>query len=143
LLAAAAQYRWLSSSSLSSSSSSPSRSYPASALLIQQFENDINPAMSNDSNNLSSSLPVPWGRLKAWIEDQEKAEQQGYNPKPMTKSQIAALSNIVDFMDEPEPDVSDRDYVSFLMRERLLSYLLPLLLFISTDRHRKTHKGEG
>ncbi|KAM0253585.1 hypothetical protein ACHAQJ_007257 [Trichoderma viride] len=63
--------------------------------------------MSNDNNN---TMPVPWGRLKAWIEAQEQAEQQGYNPKPMTKPQVAALSYIVDFTDGPEPDVSDRDY---------------------------------
>ncbi|KAL7923867.1 hypothetical protein ACQKWADRAFT_288090 [Trichoderma austrokoningii] len=78
---------------------------------------DSNPAMdlSNNNHNL---MPVPWGRLKAWITAQEQAEQNGYNPNPPTKTQIAALSHIVDFLDEPEPTaeiIGKKDHVSELM----------------------------
>ena len=62
----------------------------------------------------AQKLSVPWDRLKAWIAEQESAEQQGRDT--MARPQLAALSHIVDFV-EPEPDVSGRDYVSLLMRE--------------------------
>ncbi|PTB79295.1 hypothetical protein M440DRAFT_2072 [Trichoderma longibrachiatum ATCC 18648] len=64
----------------------------------------------------AQSLPIPWDRLKQWIADQEAAEQQGHNPRPMTKPQLAALSHIVNFVEGSEPDVSDQDYVSLLMQ---------------------------
>ncbi|KAL7798423.1 hypothetical protein V8C37DRAFT_367773 [Trichoderma ceciliae] len=100
---------------------SPARSspYPASSSLAQHPKacaQHTDAAMNKDGKNIVSAMPVPWGRLKAWIEAQERAEQQGYNPQPMTKAQVAALSHLVEYMDEPEPDVSDRDYVSFLMQ---------------------------
>ncbi|KAH6610366.1 hypothetical protein Trco_000386 [Trichoderma cornu-damae] len=60
-------------------------------------------------------VPVPWDRLKAWIEAQEVGEQLGH--PSITKEQAAALSRLVDFLDGPEPDVSDRDYVSLLMHQ--------------------------
>ncbi|PTB43212.1 hypothetical protein M441DRAFT_66972 [Trichoderma asperellum CBS 433.97] len=72
-----------------------------------------------DSDEGVDVIPVPWGRLKAWIEAQEKAEQSGYNPNPPTKVQVAALSHLVDFMDEPEPtpkSIGKLDYVSELMQ---------------------------
>lgn len=96
----------------------PSRPHLASSSLIQQSENDTNPAMDNDDTG--NIIPVPWGRLKAWIEAQEKAEQSGHNPNPPKKSQLLALSQIVDFMDDPEPTpetIGKPDYVSELMRE--------------------------
>jgi hypothetical protein len=73
-----------------------------------------------DHNDGVSTMPVPWKRLKAWIEAQEKAELSGYNPNPPLMAQIAALSQIVDFLDEPEPTaetVGKSDYVSELMRK--------------------------
>ncbi|KAH8122801.1 hypothetical protein LI328DRAFT_125334 [Trichoderma asperelloides] len=72
-----------------------------------------------DSDEGVDVIPVPWGRLKAWIEAQEKAERSGYNPSPPTKVQVAALSHLVDFMDEPEPtpkSIGKLDYVSELMQ---------------------------
>lgn len=83
-----------------------------------------------DSDEGVDVIPVPWGRLKAWIEAQEKAEQSGYNPNPPTKVQVAALSHLVDFMDEPEPtpkSIGKLDYVSELMREQYPSSSSPHL----------------
>ncbi|KAM0485941.1 hypothetical protein ACHAPX_000637 [Trichoderma viride] len=73
-------------------------------------------------------MPVPWGRLKAWIEAQEQAEQSGFNPNPPTKPQIAALSQVVDFLDGPEPTaetIGKLDYVSELMQLVQLKQLAP------------------
>lgn len=79
-----------------------------------------------DNDDSVSTMRVPWGRLKAWIEAQEAAEQSGHNPNPPSKVQVAALSHVVDFMDEPEPTFGTKDFVSDLMSEqhpRFLSYL--------------------
>ncbi|RFU79943.1 hypothetical protein TARUN_2287 [Trichoderma arundinaceum] len=103
----AAQHRWL---------LALSRPCPAPSSPIRHSTEDTEPAMPKESKN-SVPMPVPWGRLKAWIEAQEKAEQEGHNPQPMTKTQLSAISQIVDFLDGPEPDVSDRDYVSLLMQQ--------------------------
>ncbi|KAK1245128.1 hypothetical protein MKX08_004757 [Trichoderma sp. CBMAI-0020] len=78
--------------------------------------------MDNDSG--ASVIPVPWARLKAWIEAQEQAEQSGFNPDPPSKVQIAALSHVVDFLDGPEPTaevIGKPDYVSELMRNAELA----------------------
>lgn len=72
-----------------------------------------------DNDNDASVMPVPWGRLKAWIEAQEQAEQSGFNPNPPSKAQVAALSHVVDFLDGPEPTaemIGKLDYVSELMQ---------------------------
>ncbi|KAL6910564.1 hypothetical protein GGI43DRAFT_378528 [Trichoderma evansii] len=72
-----------------------------------------------DNDDAANIIPVPWGRLKAWIEAQEKAEQSGHNPNPPKRSQILALSHVVDFMDQPEPTqetIGKLDYVSELMQ---------------------------
>ncbi|KAM0462907.1 hypothetical protein ACHAPV_003733 [Trichoderma viride] len=73
--------------------------------------------MANDGG--ASVMPVPWGRLKAWVEAQEQAEQNGFHPDPPSKTQIAALSHVVDFLDGPEPTaeiIGKLDYVSELMQ---------------------------
>lgn len=73
-----------------------------------------------DSEDGANIMRVPWDRLKAWIEAQEQAERSGYNPNPPTKVQIAALSQVVDFLDGPEPTaetIGKRDYVTELVRE--------------------------
>lgn len=73
-----------------------------------------------DNEDGVSVMPVPWDRLKAWIEAQEQAERSGFNPNPPTKVQIAALSQVVDFLDGPEltaESIGKRDYVSELVRE--------------------------
>lgn len=80
---------------------------------------DNNNSSNNNNKTPASTMPVPWDRLRAWIDAQERAEQQGYNPQPLTKVQLLALSQLVDFMDGPEPTVSDRDYVTLLTREHL------------------------
>ncbi|KKP04041.1 hypothetical protein THAR02_03833 [Trichoderma harzianum] len=59
----------------------------------------------------AQSCPVPWARIKLWIEAQEKAEQQG---NPLTKPQLQALSHLVSFVEGPEPDISAQDHVSLL-----------------------------
>lgn len=76
-------------------------------------------------------MPVPWGRLKAWVEAQEQAERSGFHPDPPSKTQIAALSHVVDFLDGPEPTaeiIGKLDYVSELMRESSFYYLIHLKL---------------
>lgn len=78
-----------------------------------------------DNDDGANIMPVPWGRLKAWIEAQEQAEQSGYNSSPPSKAQIAAVSHVVDFMDEPEltvETIGKLDYVSELMREQHPSF---------------------
>ncbi|EHK47933.1 hypothetical protein TRIATDRAFT_255508 [Trichoderma atroviride IMI 206040] len=72
-----------------------------------------------DNDNDASVMPVPWGRLKAWIEAQEQAEESGFNSDPPSKAQVAALSHVVDFLDGPEPTaemIGKLDYVSELMQ---------------------------
>ncbi|PNP47617.1 hypothetical protein TGAMA5MH_01440 [Trichoderma gamsii] len=79
-------------------------------------------------DNHDGVMPVPWGRLKAWIEAQEQAEKSGFNPNPPTKLQIAALSQVVDFLDGPEPTaetIGKLDYVSELMQFTQIKQLAP------------------
>ncbi|TFB04758.1 hypothetical protein CCMA1212_002905 [Trichoderma ghanense] len=106
------------------SSSSSARFYSDLASLIESAAKE---SISNANRSRvpkspkampAQSLPIPWDRLKRWIADHESAEQQGHNPHPMTKQQLAGLSQIVSFVD-PEPDVSDQDYVSLLMHQGL------------------------
>ncbi|KAH0494264.1 hypothetical protein TgHK011_000890 [Trichoderma gracile] len=102
-----------------SSPSSSSRFYSDLASLIesaaQESSSIIGISRAPQAKAMSAQgLSVPWDRLKQWIAEQESAEQQGLKP-PMTKPQLAALSHIVKFVD-PEPDVSDQDYVSLLMQ---------------------------
>ncbi|KAL7821501.1 hypothetical protein V8C44DRAFT_314768 [Trichoderma aethiopicum] len=105
---------------LPSSSSASSRFYSDLASLIESAAKESissSRALEAEAKAMSAqSLPIPWDRLKQWIADQEAAEQQGHNPRPMTKPQLAALSHIVKFVEGPEPDVSDQDYVSLLMQ---------------------------
>ncbi|KAL6832615.1 hypothetical protein V8C40DRAFT_140182 [Trichoderma camerunense] len=92
------------------STSSSARFYSALSSLIESTAKE-----SRDNIIMAAqSCPVPWARIKLWIEAQEKAEQQGNNPNPLTKPQLQALSHLVSFVDGPEPDVSARDHVSLL-----------------------------
>ncbi|KAL6891445.1 hypothetical protein HDV57DRAFT_298500 [Trichoderma longibrachiatum] len=103
--------------SLPSASSASSRFYSDLASLIESAAKEsINSTAPKAKAMSAQSLPIPWDRLKQWIADQEAAEQQGHNPRPMTKPQLAALSHIVNFVEGSEPDVSDQDYVSLLMQ---------------------------
>ncbi|OTA08767.1 hypothetical protein A9Z42_0004940 [Trichoderma parareesei] len=102
------------------SSPSSSRFYSDLASLIEsaakESSSGIGISRAPKATAMSAqSLPIPWDRLKRWIADQESAQQQGLEPS-MTKPQLAALSHIVSFVEGPEPNVSDRDYVSLLMQ---------------------------
>ncbi|KAL7822448.1 hypothetical protein V8C26DRAFT_388970 [Trichoderma gracile] len=100
------------------SSPSSSRFYSDLASLIESAAKESSSIGINRAPKAramsAQGLSVPWDRLKQWIAEQESAEQQGLK-LPMTKPQLAALSHIVKFVD-PEPDVSDQDYVSLLMQ---------------------------
>lgn len=94
------------------SASSSARFYSALSSLIESTAKE-----SRDNIIMAAqSCPVPWARIKLWIEAQEKAEQQG---NPLTKPQLQALSHLVSFVEGPEPDVSAQDHVSLLTREHL------------------------
>ncbi|KAL7789262.1 hypothetical protein V8C43DRAFT_103684 [Trichoderma afarasin] len=89
------------------SASSSARFYSALSSLIESTAKE-----SRDNIIMAAqSCPVPWARIKLWIEAQEKAEQQG---NPLTKPQLQALSHLVSFVEGPEPDVSAQDHVSLL-----------------------------
>ncbi|KAL6802052.1 hypothetical protein J3E68DRAFT_237649 [Trichoderma sp. SZMC 28012] len=89
------------------STSSSARFYSALSSLIESTAKE-----SRDNIIMAAqSCPVPWARIKLWIEAQEKAEQQG---NPLTKPQLQALSHLVSFVEGPEPDVSAQDHVSLL-----------------------------
>ncbi|KAK5990216.1 hypothetical protein PT974_08482 [Cladobotryum mycophilum] len=65
------------------------------------------------SGGNAPKIPIPWDRLRAWIDEQEALErQQGHNT--LTRPQIQMLSHIVNFLDD-EPVVDNTDYVSSLM----------------------------
>lgn len=94
------------------SASSSARFYSALSSLIESTAKE-----SRDNIIMAAqSCPVPWARIKLWIEAQEKAEQQG---NPLTKPQLQALSHLVSFVEGPEPDISAQDHVSLLAREHL------------------------
>lgn len=94
------------------SASSSARFYSALSSLIESTAKE-----SRDNIIMAAqSCPVPWARIKLWIEAQEKAEQQG---NPLTKPQLQALSHLVSFVEGPEPDISAQDHVSLLTREHL------------------------
>ncbi|KAL7946223.1 hypothetical protein V8C42DRAFT_319938 [Trichoderma barbatum] len=108
LLAVQNQQRPAASSSASSSSPASARFYSALSSLIESAAKE-----SRDTAIMASqSFSVPWDRVKLWVEEQEKAEQQG---KSLAKPQLAALSHLVDFL-EPEPVITGQDYVSVLMQ---------------------------
>ncbi|KAL6809213.1 hypothetical protein GGI42DRAFT_232865 [Trichoderma sp. SZMC 28013] len=89
----------------------------SSALFYSALSSLIESTAKESRDNIimaTKSCPVPWARIKLWIEAQEKAEQQGNNPNPLTKQQLQALSHLVSFVDGPEPDVSAHDHVSLL-----------------------------
>ncbi|KAK0766760.1 hypothetical protein N5P37_000488 [Trichoderma harzianum] len=89
------------------SASSSARFYSALSSLIESTAKE-----SRDNIIMAAqSCPVPWARIKLWIEAQEKAEQQG---NPLTKPQLQALSHLVSFVEGPEPDISAQDHVSLL-----------------------------
>ena len=64
----------------------------------------------------STSQAAPWGRLRAWIDEKEAWERQHQAPAHLSSKELAAIANLVSFI--PEPDVSDEDYVSALLRTR-------------------------
>ncbi|KAL6698752.1 hypothetical protein J3F84DRAFT_363880 [Trichoderma pleuroticola] len=100
------------------SASSSALFYSALSSLIESTAKE-----SRDSIIMAAqSCPVPWARLKLWIEAQEKAEQQGHNPNPPTRQQLLALSHLVSFVDGPEPDVSAHDHVSLLTQHIQFHY---------------------
>ncbi|KAK4074848.1 uncharacterized protein Triagg1_4997 [Trichoderma aggressivum f. europaeum] len=89
----------------------------SSALFHSALSSLIESTAKESRDNIimaTKSCPVPWARIKLWIEAQEKAEQQGNNPNPPTKPQLQALSHLVSFVEGPEPDVSAHDHVSLL-----------------------------
>ncbi|KAL6871071.1 hypothetical protein J3F83DRAFT_760521 [Trichoderma novae-zelandiae] len=115
-------------------SPSSSRFYSALTSLIESTAKESISSTSSSSIAPQKAMPaqtlsVPWDRLKRWIAEQEGAEQLGHNPKPMTKTQLAALSHIVNFVEGPEPDVSDQDYVSLLMQYVQAKRIQPLPTF--------------
>ncbi|KAL7937652.1 hypothetical protein V8C35DRAFT_293113, partial [Trichoderma chlorosporum] len=94
------------------SASSSARFYSALSSLIESAAKESKDAVIM----ASQSFAVPWHRIKLWVEAQEKAEQQGHNPNPLTKTQLGALSHLVSFIEEAEPDIGSKDYVSSLMQ---------------------------
>lgn len=65
------------------------------------------------------AIPVPWDKLLLWVQQKIAHEMQTGQPVALSRSQLQAVSQFVSFNDEP--DVSDHDYVSQLMRMSLLS----------------------
>jgi hypothetical protein len=63
----------------------------------------------------SLGIAVPWDKLLLWAQQQIALEMQTGQPVAMTRCQLQALSHLVPFYEEP--DVSDCDYVSLLMRK--------------------------
>ncbi len=64
-------------------------------------------AQSN-SSQMSSGVPVPWDRLRKWI------DQASRDPSAVQDTHLKAVSILVPFIEEPR--VSDTDYVSQLNR---------------------------
>lgn len=59
--------------------------------------------------------PIPWARLRAWIDEKEAWERQHQQPAPLTSKELAAISSLVPVIEEP--DVGDTNYVGSLMSE--------------------------
>lgn len=60
---------------------------------------------------------VPWARLRAWIDEKEAYENKHGQPAHLTDRELAAISQLVPFYKDDEPDVGVEDHVSDLMRE--------------------------
>jgi hypothetical protein len=76
--------------------------------------------MTMDFTNDKSSgqpAPIPWARLRAWIDEKEAWEKQHQRPAPLSSKELAAISSLVPFIEEP--DVGDTNYIGNLMSESL------------------------
>lgn len=73
-------------------------------------------------------VQVPWDKLLLWTQRQIALEMQTGQPVALTRPQLQALSQFVSFNEEP--DVSDGDYVSLLMRT-LSPLFIPFFLLVS------------
>lgn len=70
--------------------------------------------MTLDGDTQRQVVPrVPWGRLRAWIDEQESREEEG-DVSTVSDLQMKAISQLIPIIEEPQ--LSGEDYVSALMR---------------------------
>ncbi|KOS16977.1 hypothetical protein ESCO_006058 [Escovopsis weberi] len=66
-----------------------------------------------------ATLPVPWDRLRAWIDQTEAAEEaRRQNNQPgsaLSLQQLQAISMLINIWDDDEPEMDGGDHVSALM----------------------------
>ncbi|KJZ78937.1 hypothetical protein HIM_01710 [Hirsutella minnesotensis 3608] len=65
---------------------------------------------------MSAQVRVPWHKLRAWIDEHVALEQEHNRPAQLSTVQLEALSLLID-LDDGEPDLGQRDYVSLLLNE--------------------------
>ncbi|KHN96229.1 uncharacterized protein MAM_05815 [Metarhizium album ARSEF 1941] len=90
----------------------PASSFSVQAAQSQTEDKTSSPAMTSEDAKVA--IPVPWDRLLLWVQRQIAVEMQTGHPVALTPPQLQALSQFVPF--NVEPDVSDHDYISQLMR---------------------------
>ncbi|GAO13255.1 uncharacterized protein UV8b_03670 [Ustilaginoidea virens] len=61
------------------------------------------------------NVPVPWGKLLQWVQEQLVVEKETDQPAALTRLQLEAISHLVSFNEEPE--VGNQDYVSLLIQK--------------------------
>ncbi|KFA63537.1 hypothetical protein S40285_00279, partial [Stachybotrys chlorohalonatus IBT 40285] len=62
-------------------------------------------------NGTGKTAPVPWQRLREWLENQEALDTQLDGQSSLTKEQLLAISQLVPFLDDEEPSVGDKNYL--------------------------------
>lgn len=72
----------------------------------------------------AQQLCVPWHKLLEWVQQQIDLEAETGQPIALTRLQLEAVSHLIPFNEEP--NVSDKDYVSLLLR--MWNYFRPSIL---------------
>lgn len=86
----------------------------------------------------STSVPVPWARLRAWVDEHEAMDLGALSSQGgLSVAQLEAISLLVPFLNPP--GASDADYVSLLNRRSLHtplyeSPILTLLFLVSAQK---------